>query len=65
MLCAVGYELHDASASPDTLIAIGRLIERLNQRRLAAIEEFTDRFANLDAHAMERALDKMLKRITR
>lgn len=43
-----------------TLLAIGRLLERLEQRRNAARAELDDRFANFDSGATVAALKRML-----
>jgi CHAD domain-containing protein len=64
MLRAVAHELHEAHASPDTMVAIGQLTERLDQQRLAARAEFAARFADYDTPATQRALDAVLEGIT-
>lgn len=63
MLQDLARELNDADVSPDTLLAIGRLTERLDQQRLAAHAEFAERFAYYDTPATQRALDAMLEGI--
>ncbi len=60
MLRAIGGELHDAGSSPDTMVAIGQLNQRLDHQRLAARTEFAERFADYDTPATSRALDAML-----
>ena len=64
MLRAIGRELHDTGSSPDTMVAIGQLTERLDQQRLAARTEFAERFADYDTPATSRALDAVLDGIT-
>ncbi len=64
MLRALACELHDADESPDTMVAIGQLTERLDQQRLAARAEFAQRFADYDTPATQRALDAVLQGIT-
>ncbi len=63
MLRAVGHELFDAGASPDTMIAIGQLTERLDQQRGAARAEFAERFADYDTPATNNSLEEMLEGI--
>ncbi len=46
--------------SADTLLAMGQLIEHLEQRRLAARDEFARRFAAYDTKRTYRALDDVL-----
>jgi CHAD domain-containing protein len=55
-LRAISRELHEHGASPETMLAIGQLTERLERRRLAEREEFTERFAAYDTKATRRAL---------
>lgn len=62
VLRAVAAELHETGASADTMVAIGQLTERLDQRRQAARIEFAGRFADYDTPATQRALDAMLDR---
>jgi len=64
MLRGLAGELHHAGASPDTMVAIGQLTERLDQQRLAARAEFAERFADYDTPATQRALDDVLEGIT-
>jgi len=64
MLRAISRELHDTGSSPDTMVAIGQLTERLDQQRLAARTEFAERFADYDTPATSRALDAVLDGIT-
>jgi CHAD domain-containing protein len=64
MLRSIVRELYDAGASPDTMVAIGQLTERLDQQRLAARDEFADRFAGFDTRATRRALSAMLEEIS-
>ncbi len=64
MLRSIVRELYDAGASPDTMVAIGQLTERLDQQRLAARDEFEDRFAGFDTRATRRTLSDMLEEIS-
>jgi hypothetical protein len=64
MLAAMGPELREAGASPDTMVAIGQLSERLDQQRLAARTEFAERFADYDTPATQRSLDAVIEGIT-
>jgi CHAD domain-containing protein len=64
MLAAMGPELRDAGASPDTIVAIGQLSERLDQQRVAARAEFAERFADYDTPATQRSLDAVIEGIT-
>ncbi len=61
MLRAIARDLHQADASPDTMVAIGQLTERLDQQRLAARAEFAERFADYDTPATQRALETVLE----
>jgi CHAD domain-containing protein len=73
LLHSVTVELDRTAAGPaatgqaatrvDTLVAIGQLIERLDQSRIAARAEFAERFADYDSPATHRALDAMLATI--
>ena len=63
LLRAIAFELHEAGASADTMVAIGQLTERLDQQRQAARVEFAERFADYDTSATQRALDAMLEGI--
>ena len=63
MLRAIARELHTAGASPDTMVAIGQLVERLDQRRQASRSEFAGRFTDYDTRATQRALDAVLHTI--
>jgi CHAD domain-containing protein len=47
--------------SADTLLAIGQLIERLDQHRAASRAELSDRFADFDRKDTRRALDALLE----
>ncbi len=46
--------------SADTLLAIGQLVERLEQRRLASRDELADRFDAFDKKATAKALKDLL-----
>jgi len=52
----IAGELHAIGASAETMLAIGQLSERLDQRRLAARAEFARRFAKYDTKSTRRAL---------
>ena len=52
----ISRELYAAGVPSDTMVAIGQLSERLDQRRVAARVEFTERFADYDTKATRRAL---------
>jgi CHAD domain-containing protein len=60
-LTAMARELDQAPA--ETLVAIGRLAELFDRRRLAARQEFAARFAAYDTKPTARALDEMLKAV--
>jgi CHAD domain-containing protein len=60
----ISRELYAARVSPDTMVAIGQLSERLDQRRIAARVEFTERFADYDTKATRRALAAALDGLT-
>jgi CHAD domain-containing protein len=64
MLRGLAGELHEAGASPDTMVAVGQLTERLDQQRQAARAEFAARFARYDTPATQRALDAVLAGMT-
>ncbi len=64
MLRDVATELHETGASAETMLAIGQLIERLDQQRHAARVEFAERFADYDTLATQRALDALLDGMT-
>jgi len=49
-----------AGAGTDTVLATGQLIERMEQRRVAAREEFAGRFDRFDSEPTRRALDALL-----
>ncbi|MDP9464906.1 MAG: CHAD domain-containing protein, partial [Actinomycetota bacterium] len=60
-LRVISGELHQFGAPPATMLAIGQLIERLEQRRIAARAEFAGRFAEYDTTSPQRALDAALE----
>lgn len=60
----ISRELYAAGVASDTMVAIGQLSERLDQRRVAARVEFTERFAAYDTKATRRALDAALDGLT-
>ena len=53
-------ELHERGDSPETMVAIGQLAERMDQRRVAARAEFADRFAAYDTDETHAALERAL-----
>lgn len=65
MLRGAAGELHSAGAAPATMVAIGRLTERLDRQRLTARAEFQERFAKYDTPRTERALEAVLKGLAR
>ena len=52
-LRAISRELHQDGASSDTMLAIGQLTERLDERRIVARAEFAERFAAYDTKATQ------------
>ena len=64
-LRALSCEMHDGGAPPDTMLAIGQLIEQLDQRRAAARAAFAEGFSAYDSQSTRRALDVMLHAIGR
>ena len=60
----ISRELYAAGVASDTMVAIGQLSERLDQRRIAARVEFTERFADYDTKATKRALAAALDGLT-
>ena len=57
----IADELHRrADISPDTLLAMGQLMERLEQIRQSTRTEFAERFADYDRKQTRRALDEAL-----
>lgn len=60
-LRALSRELHgSAGVTAETLVAIGRLTEIFEQRRLAARDEFAGRFAAYDTAQTSRALGELI-----
>jgi CHAD domain-containing protein len=57
---AIATELHRLGTSSATMLAIGQLNERLEQRRAAAHDEFAVRFAGYDTKATRRTLSTAL-----
>ncbi|HET9443903.1 MAG TPA: CHAD domain-containing protein, partial [Acidimicrobiales bacterium] len=54
-------ELHGrAGVGPDTIFAMGRLTEHLEERRQAARDEFAERFSGYDTKPTARALEDLL-----
>ncbi len=60
----ISRELYAAGVASDTMVAIGQLSERLDQRRIAARVEFAERFADYDTKATKRALAAALDGLT-
>lgn len=55
-LRAMSRALHHEGAGVDTMLAVGQLIERLDQQRASARVEFAERFRVYDTKATQRAL---------
>jgi CHAD domain-containing protein len=49
-----------SSMDADTLLAMGRLTERLERRRIGSADEFADRFADYDTDQTQANLDELL-----
>lgn len=58
----ISRRLHRRAAA-DTLLAMGQLTEHLEQRHLAAREEFAQRFGAYDTKRTHRALDEVLSEL--
>lgn len=56
----ISRELHASGETSDTKLAIGRLSELLDQRRIAARTDFVENFVAYDTKATRRAFDTML-----
>jgi CHAD domain-containing protein len=57
----VAHDLHAASAvDTDALLTVGRMIDHLERRRLAARAEFIDRFSSYDTKQNRRLLSDLL-----
>jgi CHAD domain-containing protein len=63
-LRSMSRELHEGGASADTMLAIGQLSARLDQRRAAERAEFTERFEAYDTRSTRRTLDAALAGLT-
>lgn len=59
-LRALARELHDGGVGADVLLAMGRLSDQLERRRLHERDDFAARFAAYDVKANRRALDVLL-----
>ena len=59
MLRTVAGELPSTTA-PETLVALGQLVEQLERRRVEAREAFANRFAEYDSKATRKAMRAML-----
>ena len=62
-LRTLAHELQAKEVPVDTMLAIGQLIEQLDQRRKAAREAFAEGFTSYDSKENHQALDDMLKQI--
>ncbi len=62
-LRAISHELYAVGASPATMLAIGQLTEKLDQRRIEARVAFAERFDAYDTAATHRALADALEGI--
>jgi CHAD domain-containing protein len=61
-LQAMSKELDGSpGVTPETFLAIGRLVELFERRRLAARSQFAERFANYDTKRTAQAVDEMLE----
>jgi CHAD domain-containing protein len=60
MLREIAIDLHERGETSATMVAIGQLAERIDQRRLAARAEFADRFAAYDTPETHRELESAL-----
>jgi CHAD domain-containing protein len=61
---AISHHLHERAARADTMLAIGQLTQRLDQQRLAARAEFTERFEAYDTKETGRAFDAAIAGLT-
>jgi CHAD domain-containing protein len=59
-LRTISFELRMARASSETMLAIGRLVDQIDQRRIATRLEFAGQFAIYDTKATRRDLDAAL-----
>jgi CHAD domain-containing protein len=64
-LRTIADELHRRGVSSATMLAIGQLSVRLDQRRVAERAEFAERFADYDTGTTRQALDAALDGLTR
>jgi CHAD domain-containing protein len=61
----VAHDLHHAGAGVNTMVAIGRLVEATEARRLRARLLFADRFAAYDSDSTNDALNDALRSLKR
>lgn len=54
-------EVHGHGVSSDTILAVGQLIERLDQRRIAARNEFSQQFAFYDSSQTRKAMRAVIR----
>ncbi|WP_395153329.1 CHAD domain-containing protein [Ilumatobacter sp.] len=64
LLRSITPELVSAEADANTMVAIGELIQRLEQTRLAARTEFAERFADYDSAATQHSFDALIEAIS-
>jgi len=55
--------LVSADADADTMVAVGEIIQRLEQTRVAARAEFAERFADYDSPTTQRSFDALIEAI--
>ncbi len=58
----IATDLHPRGETPETMVAIGRLTERIDQRRMDARAEFAERFAAYDTDDTSDDLERALGR---
>jgi len=64
-LVSLAVEAHERGVAPETILAVGRLIERLDQQRRDARLEFGERFAAYDSKSTRIAFEDLLDRTLR
>jgi CHAD domain-containing protein len=62
MLRGIAQELHQAGATTETIVAIGHLIELLDQKRRPARKGFAEEFDDFDTRTTRHALHSMISR---
>jgi len=63
LLRSLTPELVSTEADADTMVAVGELIQRLEQTRIAARAEFAERFAEYDSPTTQRSFDALIEAI--